>query len=240
MTQQELPQNLTLGELNQVAREFGGQVEPLSSIFAKARLPKRDFAEAVLSMADGDALQDAYEKPAGIAQLEEELANVEKRAKEAMAVAIDGGDNELKEVEKIIVERNALQERINQESGLETFVLERATELVGKTSFDYHEDALEWRQQVDATKEYFGGDGSLILWPIDDLEHVFFEQEIGHIAVGVCNGKTINVVTTMEPNGSNSTFFKDVGALVGKPDATNGINSVTVFEDIDACIWVRE
>lgn len=238
MTTKKLPTSLTVKQVYDLAGWFtDDETTPYVPAFiqeATLTLRKKTAVGAlaqaireIVGEAEFEAATENSENPQA-ASIREQIACKEEEIK----VLVNGGYTAsfMATMAPLAKAKEELSEQLNKLNNVEGLVEAKLIELFGEIEFDYKVDTLVWGQQVTATQEAFGVE-KLVLWPIlGPAVKPFKEEDANKIAVIRDMEDNWQVVAILPTNGANSSFFKDVAALVGKENTSDGINAVTVYE----------
>lgn len=228
-----VPVRVDIGEVLKVAESFGEVLAIIPQVFHGASLAARDIPTAVKVLVSAEDL----EKAAEVYESEELLAvRAEITALEAEWEQKRKAGVSRKEMTPLAIKIGELEDKVAELQNLNGMIMARAAALIGKEKLDYTSQILEWSQQKEMTKVWlkreFDLDGDVFITLPAPGNAPFHKADEGHIALAAIieAEKKLKVVAILPRNGDNSTFFKDVSALVGRPNATNGVNSVKPFK----------
>lgn len=236
-----LPKELTIGQLYDLAKTICGEYyTPENAIFpafiidAVVKINRRqagDFLVLAMKQIMRDDFEPTFRDFESLEQasLRQQIVAMEKTMQEVGEKYLNNDPVEyVKQITSLAARKVRLQEKLDELLKPENVIMTKALELFGleeeprglPDGGNYRTDILVWAQQRKATMEKFGLE-ELILMPSNNPNIIL---------VCIEHNDEFEAVTTLPVHGENSTFFKDVSALVGKPHATNGVNNVWKYE----------
>lgn len=232
----KLPAYLSIGQLLDFTIELTGSFQGfpvMPDVFLEAKLPKRHFVQAIkeiIGFEEELVLLFEGEVP-GLSEALGKLEDFDRQ--EARIWAKGFSPDTQKELQALYAEKKRVEQEIEALRDFDKLVEDKLVASLGETIPELGIDTIVWQQEKEATIKKFGvstlfilpanGDGRI---PIGhDLEWEKQRPDQPEVI-----RPTIETSLAFNKNESLTAFYTRVAALVGKPQATNGVANTAIYK----------